>query len=159
MGNIELQIQLDDLTGTEIAEFLEEHISDMKSVSPPESKHALDLEGLKSPDITFWSFYADERLVGCGALKELDASNGEIKSMRTSPVFRGAGVGAFILSHILEESKNRSYRKVNLETGSMHFFEPARKLYERFGFVTCEPFANYQKDANSVFYAKVLGSE
>lgn len=157
MGN--LYIQVDDLEGPEIAEFLEDHISDMKSVSPPESKHSFDIEGLKSADITFWSVYSGEELVGCGALKELDDSHGEIKSMRTSPKIRGAGIGAFILSHVLNESKRRGYSQVSLETGSMSFFEPARNLYEKFGFIVCKPFANYREDPNSVFYQYTFADE
>ena len=157
MRETELKVVVDDLSGPEIAEFLEDHIRDMKSVSPPESKHALDLDGLRSPNITFWSVYSENELVGCGALNELSSRHGELKSMRSSPNHRGMGIGAFILSYILEESRNRGYGRVSLETGSMPFFEPARILYEKFGFTECEPFADYEKDPNSVFYVYEIG--
>ncbi len=149
---MQLQIVTDDLTSPQIAQFLEDHIADMRSVSPPESKHALDLEALRAPEITFWSVWAQNELVGCGALKELDPEHGELKSMRTNPQFRGVGIGQFILSHIVKESRNRGYRRVSLETGSMPFFTPARRLYESFGFEACDPFADYREDPNSVFY-------
>ena len=144
-------IKIDELVSEEIISFLEEHIEDMKSVSPPESKHALDLQGLKLPEITFWSCYDNNQLVGCAALKELDELTGEIKSMRVSRASRGRGVGSKLLEYIFEISKTRGYNSLKLETGSMDFFTPARKLYQKHGFKICEPFANYKKDSNSVF--------
>ncbi|WKD49605.1 GNAT family N-acetyltransferase [Microbulbifer spongiae] len=146
-----MEIKVDDLTDPRIADFLEEHISDMKSVSPPESKHALDLDALKEPDITFWSVWQQGDLIGCGAIKELDKTHGEIKSMRTCSSKRGSGIGASLLKHILDEAALRGYERVSLETGSMPFFDPARKLYSKFGFNFCQPFADYKLDANSVF--------
>jgi putative acetyltransferase len=151
-----MRIRIDDLEDPVIAEFLEEHISDMKAVSPPESKHALDLEGLRKPDITFWSVWQDAELVGCGALKEIDKTHGEIKSMRTSVARRGLGIGAKLLKHILSEAESRGYVRVSLETGSMPFFEPGRRLYSKFGFELCPPFAGYKSDPNSVFMTMVL---
>ena len=145
-----MQIGIDNLEGAEIAGFLQEHIDDMRSVSPPESKHALDLEGLKIPEITFWTVYDKGQLVGCCALKELDAQEGEIKSMRSRASSRGRGIGKFMLSHIVQEAKRRDYRRLCLETGSMDFFIPARRLYQKFGFVECPPFADYSLDPNSV---------
>jgi len=144
-------IKIDELISEEIVSFLEEHIEDMQSVSPPESKHALDLQGLKSPEITFWSCYENNKLVGCAALKELDIHTGEIKSMRVSRTVRGRGVGSKLLEYIFDVAKERGYVSLKLETGSMDFFIPARKLYQRHGFKLCEPFANYKKDPNSVF--------
>jgi putative acetyltransferase len=114
-----VEIKIDDLSGSEIAEFLEEHIKDMKSVSLPESKHALDLEGLRKPEITFWTVWDNGRLIGCGAMKELDANHTEIKSMRTAISYRGKGVASMLLQHILNEAKLRGYRRISLETGSM----------------------------------------
>lgn len=146
-----MDIRIDDLKGPQIAAFLAEHIRDMKSVSPPESKHALDLDGVQKPDITFWTVWEDRQLVGCGALKELAATHGEIKSMRTGSSHRRRGVASFVLRHILDEAVRRAYRRVSLETGSMPFFEPARRLYRAHGFVDCEPFAGYRADPNSVF--------
>jgi putative acetyltransferase len=144
-------IKIDELVSEEIISFLEEHIEDMLSVSPPESKHALDLQGLKSPEITFWSCYDNNQLVGCAALKELDNHTGEIKSMRVSRTVRGRGVGSKLLEYIFDVAEERGYVSLKLETGSMDFFIPARKLYQKHGFKICEPFANYKKDSNSVF--------
>jgi putative acetyltransferase len=154
-----VEIRIDDLTGPEIAGFLEDHIRDMRSVSPPESKHALDLDGLRKPDITFWSVWDGKQLVGCGAIKELDSTHGEIKSMRTRASHRGKGIGSLVLRHILEVAKERRYRRVSLETGSMPFFEPARRLYRSHGFEECPPFASYKLDPNSVFLTKQLSQE
>jgi putative acetyltransferase len=151
-----VKIRIDDLTGPEIAAFLEDHIRDMRSVSPPESKHALDLDGLRKPDITFWTVWDGGQLVGCGAIKELDVRHGEIKSMRTSASHRRTGIATFILEHILSEAAARGYDRVSLETGSMAFFEPARRLYRRHGFRECQPFADYRLDPNSVFMSKDL---
>lgn len=109
----------------------------MKSVSPPESKHALDLEGLRKPEITFWTVWNDARLIGCGAMKELDADHAEIKSMRTTASYRGKGIASMLLQHLLNEAKLRGYRRISLETGSMPFFEPARNLYAKYGFENC----------------------
>ncbi|MEX1033707.1 MAG: GNAT family N-acetyltransferase [Cellvibrionaceae bacterium] len=146
-----MKITLDDLSGPEIAAFLGEHLKDMRAVSPPESKHALDLEGLKKPEITFWTVWVEDKLVGCGALKALDAAHAEIKSMRTSSLYRGRGIASDLLEYMLGEAKQRGYRCLSLETGSMPFFEPARKLYEKFGFTYCEPFGDYKEDPHSVF--------
>src|SRR6478672_2986213 len=117
-------IRLDDLSGPEIAELLADHLRDMHEQSPPESVHALDLGELKKPDITFWSIWCNDRLVGCGALKELDKSHGEIKSMRTYREFRGQGAGKLMLRNILNESRRRDYKRLSLETGSMDAFAP-----------------------------------
>ena len=146
-----MKIEIDDLESREIGAFLQEHIADMKSISPPESKHALDLEGLKAPEITFWSAYEDGLLIGCGALKELDACTGEIKSMRVRASARAGGIGSKILSHIVNEAESRGYRVLKLETGSMEYFVPARNLYLKYGFRLCEPFGSYKSDPNSVF--------
>jgi putative acetyltransferase len=149
-------IRTDDLQSPEIASFLEEHIQDMRSVSPPESKHALDIEGLRKPEITFWIVWDDRQIAGCGALKELDANHGELKSMRTSKYHRQRGVASILLKHLIDTSKSRGYQRLSLETGSMPFFEPARRLYEKFGFVPCGPFADYRLDPNSVFMSRLL---
>ena len=146
-----MQIRIDDLSGPDIAQFLDDHIKDMKSVSPPESKHALDLEGLRQPDITFWTVWDDQQLIACGAIKELSADHAEIKSMRTDASCRGKGIASRLLQYILDEAQRRGYRRVSLETGSMPFFAPARQLYAKFGFQYCTPFASYQEDPNSVF--------
>jgi putative acetyltransferase len=146
-----MHIQLDDLTGSEIAALLQEHLTDMNAVSPPESKHALDLAGLKARDISFWTLWQQQQLAGCVALKQLDSEQGEIKSMRSATVFRGQGIGKLLLQHVINEAKNRGYQQLYLETGAMDYFAPARFLYSSFGFEACGPFAQYKKDPNSVF--------
>lgn len=151
-----MEIVLDRLDGPEIAAFLQAHLDDMRAVSPPESKHALDLEGLRAPAITFWSAYDDQVLVGCGAIKELDADSGEIKSMRVHGAARGRGVGSAILQHLIAIAQGRGYRTLKLETGTMAFFTPAHGLYRKHGFVDCKPFGDYQPDPNSLFMALTI---
>ena len=144
-------IRVDDLGGPEIALLLEDHLRDMRTTSPPESKHALDLESLCKPDITFWTIWDGTQLTGCGALKALDTQHGEIKSMRTVTARQRQGVASSLLRHIIAEARQRDYRRLSLETGSMPFFAPARQLYTNFGFAPCAPFATYKDDPNSVF--------
>ena len=151
-----MDIRVDDLSGAEIAALLEEHLADMRAVSPPESKHALDLDGLRVPEITFWTVWDEDVLAGCGAIKLLDARHAEIKSMRTAHAYRHRGVGAALLRHIIDEARQRGVHRLSLETGSMPFFEPARRLYSKFGFSYCGPFAGYIEDPNSVFMTKAL---
>ena len=151
-----MQIKVDDLSGPEIYKLLQEHLDDMARHSPPESIHALDLEALRNPDITFWTVWESGELLGCGALKELDAQHGEIKSMRTSSRHLRKGVAKYVLHHILEVAKCRDYSRLSLETGSMEAFEPARNLYASFGFTYCEPFSDYVEDPYSVFMTREL---
>ncbi|QTM98261.1 GNAT family N-acetyltransferase [Sediminibacillus dalangtanensis] len=149
-----MEIREDDVTGTHITALILDHLQNMAIHSPPESRHALNLDGLRSPDITCWSAWEDNELLGCGALKELDDTHGEIKSMKTSSNHLRKGVSKKILQHIIKEAQARGYKKLNLETGSMAAFLPARKLYESFGFHYCPPFASYKEDENSVFMMK-----
>lgn len=152
-----MHIKQDDLTGPEIHALLAEHLRDMHAISPRESVHALDLDGLRRPEITFWTVWSGEgRLLGCGALKAIDASHGEVKSMRTVGALRRQGVGRTMLEHIVAVARSRSYTRLSLETGSMAEFAPARRLYERFGFEYCGPFAGYVDDPNSVFMTLAL---
>ena len=144
-------IRVDDLRGPEIRALLEEHLRNMYEITPAKSVHALDLEGLRAPEITFWTAWEGERLAGCGALKEIDARHGEIKSMRTPAASRRRGAGRAILAHILGVARARGYERLSLETGSFDAFIPARRLYESFGFADCGPFADYVEDPNSVF--------
>ncbi len=144
-------IREDDLSGPEIIALLEAHLDTMALHSPPESRHALDLEGLKAPEVTFWTVWEEMALLGCGALKELDARHGEIKSMHTAAAARGRGVARRMVEHILAEARRRSYTRLSLETGSMAAFAPAQNLYSGFGFRFCPPFADYKLDPNSVF--------
>ena len=145
------EIRADDLSGPEVVALLQEHLAAVALHSPPESVHALDLEGLRAPEVTFWSVWLGSELVGCGALKELDAVHGEIKSMRTATAHLRKGVAAAILEHILSVARHRGYRRLSLETGSMEAFAAARALYVRFGFRPCAPFGSYVEDPYSTF--------
>jgi putative acetyltransferase len=151
-----MNIKTDDLRGPEIRALLQEHLDSMKLYSPPESIHALDLEALRKPEITFWTVWENGELFGCGALKELNLQHGEIKSMRTSARHRKKGVATALLTHILEEARWRGYKRLSLETGSNEAFAPARRLYAAFGFTPCEPFADYRPDPYSVFMTRDL---
>lgn len=151
-----MQIEIDDLTRPEIHALLEEHLRSMRSLSPAESVHALDLEQLRAPAITFWSAWEGALLVGCGALKELTPKHGEVKSMRTPATLRRRGVAGAILAHIVGVARSRGYERLSLETGSMDAFAPARILYESAGFVRCGPFGDYTDDPNSIFMTMSL---
>jgi putative acetyltransferase len=151
-----VQIRVDDLSGPEVIGLLQEHMRAMESVSPPESRHALDVEGLRQPDIIFWSAWDGSELAGCAALKELDRRLGEVKSMRTASRYQRKGVASQLLQHLIAEAARRGYRRLSLETGSMEYFAPARQLYRRFGFEDCAPFGSYREDPNSVFMTREL---
>ena len=150
-GETTMDIRIDDLRGPEIARLLQEHLDEMFLHSPPESVHALDLDKLRRPEITFWTVWEDGELLGCGALKALDAAHGEIKSMRTATRHLRRGVAATLMRHILQVARQRGYRRLSLETGSPDAFQPARAMYERFGFGECGPFGDYVEDPYSVF--------
>lgn len=151
-----MNIRVDDLRGPEIYALLQEHLHSMTFYAPPESTHTLDLEGLRQPEITFWAVWEDGELMGCGALKEMDAEHAEIKSMRTSSSHLRKGVASAVMNHILAVAKERGYRRLSLETGSHEAFEPAYRLYTNFGFTDCGPFADYVEDPYSVFMTKEL---
>ncbi len=152
-----MKIAVDDLSGPETAAFLAEHVQEMRSITPPESKHALDLDGLRRPEVTFWSVRdEDGALVGCGAIKRLDEGHAEIKSMRTSSARKRSGVASALLAHIVAEAAAAGYTRLSLETGSADFFAPARALYAKFGFEYCEPFAHYRRDPHSAFMTRSL---
>jgi putative acetyltransferase len=146
-----MRIELDDLSRPQVLALLNEHLSDMYELSPPESVHALDVSKLRAPDITFWTVWEDSELLGCGALKELSPTHGEVKSMRTPKAMRRRGAARAILSHIISVARQRNYRLLSLETGSMEAFVPAQRLYEAFGFTRCGPFGSYREDPNSLF--------
>ena len=146
-----MDIKIDDLSGEKIIELIRSHLAGMAENSPPESIHALNVAQLKQPNITFYSAWEGDELLGCGALKELTATHGEIKSMRTVEKHLRKGVARAILQHLINEAKTRGYTNVSLETGSMDAFQPARRLYETFGFTYCEPFDQYTDDPNSTF--------
>jgi putative acetyltransferase len=146
-----MRIEIDDLSRPEIHALLNEHLQSMYELSPPESVHALDLEKLRKPGITFWTAWDGSLLLGCGALKEVDQRHGEVKSMRTPNALRRRGAARAILAHIIEVARSRDYERLSLETGSMEAFKPAQQLYESFGFAYCGPFGEYVEDPNSVF--------
>jgi putative acetyltransferase len=147
-----MRIEIDDLSRPEIQALLNEHLQSMHSLSPAESVHALDIEALRRPEITFWSVWNDgSELLGCGALKEINLHHGEVKSMRTPSTHRRQGAGRAMLQHIIAIAKSRNYKRLSLETGAIDAFKPAQMLYESFGFTYCKPFAGYVEDPNSVF--------
>ena len=151
-----MQIHLDDLTHPAVIALLREHLQGMTLHSPPESIHALDLDALRAPEISFWTAWQDDELLGCGALKQLDDGHGEVKSMRTAADHQRKGVAASLLQHILDEAERRGYQRLSLETGSAAAFAPAHQLYARFGFVFCKPFGDYLEDPFSVFMTREL---
>lgn len=151
-----MDLRLDDLRHPAVIALLQEHLDWMHRISPPESVHALDLDALRRPDITFWTLWDGEALAGCGALRELAQGQGEVKSMRTAQTHLRRGVAARMLEHILAEARRRGYARLSLETGSMDYFAPARALYARAGFRPCGPFGDYVDDPNSVFMTRTL---
>lgn len=155
-----MRIVVDDLSGPDIAEFLAEHLRQMRAITPLESKHALDLDGLRSPEVTMWSVRDGdsdaEAVLGCGAIQRLDAGHAELKSMRTSPARARSGIASRLLTHILDESRRMGFTRLSLETGTAEFFLPARRLYEKFGFDYCGPFADYRPDPHSAYMTRLL---
>jgi putative acetyltransferase len=145
-----MHIQPDDLRHPQTIALLDAHRRSMFDHSPPESVHALDLDGLRKPEISFWSVWEGDALLGCGALKALNARQGEIKSMRTAAEHLRRGVAARMLEHILQVARSRGYTQLYLETGTPAAFAPARALYARYGFKECPPFADYVEDPYSV---------
>jgi putative acetyltransferase len=154
-----MDITVDNLTRPQVHDLLREHLRGMHLHSPPESVHALDLDGLKRPEITFWTAWDDRELLGCGAVKQLDPTHGEIKSMRTAATHLRKGVARAMLAHIIAEARRRGYCRLSLETGSSAAFLPAQKLYESFGFTYCGPFNGYVEDPFSVFMTLQLNDD
>ncbi len=150
-GSPPLQIRRDDLRGPEIRALLEEHLAHMRAISPPDSVHALDLERLRKPGISFWTVWDGAELLGCGALKRLGEHDGEIKSMRTATRHQRRGAARAVLAHILAHARADGVQRLWLETGSTHHFNAARTLYAAFGFALCGPFADYREDPHSTF--------
>jgi putative acetyltransferase len=148
-----MRIETDDLTRPAVLQLLQEHLSNMYELSPPEQVFALDVTKLRVPEISFWTVWEGVELLGCGALKQLSPTHGEVKSMRTPKALRRRGAGRAVLAHIVAEARRRGYTLLNLETGSHPDFQPAQSLYQAFGFAYCGPFGNYRENANSVFMA------
>jgi putative acetyltransferase len=144
------RIAIDDPTRDDVRALLETHLTFTRATTPPEDVHALDIEGLTSPDVSFYSMREGGALLGVGALRELDSDHGEIKSMHTAAAARGLGVGRSLLSHLIETSRARAYSRISLETGTMEEFAPARRLYQAAGFEVCPPFNDYPESPNSV---------
>jgi putative acetyltransferase len=151
-----MQISVDDPLRDDVLLLLEEHLADMRATSPPESVHALDPSELVGPGLTFWTLRDEGALLGCAALKELDAGHAEIKSMRTAPSARRRGVASRLLDHVLDAARERGYQRLSLETGTQDFFAAARALYVSRGFTECGPFGSYVLDPHSVFFSRTL---
>ncbi|WP_457099290.1 GNAT family N-acetyltransferase [Microbacterium sp. P5_E9] len=151
-----IDIRIDDLAGEATRALIARHLDGMHDSSPPESVHALDADGLRHPAITFWSAWVDGELAGIGALKEIDAERGELKSMRVDDRFLGLGVGRAILRRIVAEARARGMTSLWLETGATEDFVPAQRLYASEGFVPCGPFEGYAEDPFSVFMTRTL---
>jgi putative acetyltransferase len=145
-----------DLDSADVVELLRFHFEQMQSTSPPEACHVLPVDGLRDLAVTFWSARENGSLVGVGALKQLDPSHGEVKSMRTAPKALGRGVGSVILAHIVGEARRRGYTRLSLETGSTEPFAAALRLYERDGFASCGPFGDYKDTPFTRFFTRIL---
>ncbi len=151
-----LTFRLDDLSGEPTRNLIARRLAGMRASSPPESVHALDIDGLRGPDMTFWSVWLGDEIAGCGALKQLDARRGEIKSMRVSDQFLGRGMGRALLEHLIGEARARGMETLWLETGSSEAFIPALRLYESAGFKRRGPFNGYVDDPFSVFMMRAI---
>jgi len=143
---------------SEVNELLTKHFIELRKASPEGSAHVLDIPGLKVPSIKFWSLWENERLIGCGALKFLDNEHGEFKSIRIHDHFRKKGYGIKVINHLIYEAKKLNIKKLSIETGAGDFFIPARKLFDKCGFETCEPFAHYKEDINSIYLTKIISN-
>lgn len=148
--------RIDDLESAEVQSLVAEHLRGMHDASPPETVYALSTSGLKQPDVTFWSVWDGRDLLGCGALKELDANSGEVKSMRTRASFLRRGVGQFMLDVIVHAASARGYDQLLLETGTGEAFEAAHALYRKNGFEWCGPFGDYVVTDFNVFMVRKL---
>jgi putative acetyltransferase len=150
------RFRVDDLSGGPTRALIAQHLAGMHANSPPGRVHAFDLNKLRQPDVTFWSGWLGEELVGCGALKQIDAERGEIKSMRVAVPALGRGAGRAILDHIVREARALGMRSLWLETGSSEAFIPALRLYESAGFARCGPFDGYVDNPFSIFMTRAL---
>ncbi len=151
-----MDIRPDNLEDPRVHALLQHHLQSMAPTAPAESRHALDLSGLRRADVRFWCVWDGPHLAGFGALKTLSPQHGEIKSMRTAPEYLRQGVARRLLEHIIRHAQTHGYRQLSLETGAMAFFEPAHRLYRSFGFTEGEPFADYRPDPLSLFMHKLL---
>jgi putative acetyltransferase len=143
----------------EVHDLLIKHFIELRSVSPEGSTHVLDIAGLKDPTIKFWSLWENNKLMGSGAIKFIDKSHGEFKSIRVNDKFKNQGFGLKIISHLTAEAKKLHIKRLSLETGAGPFFTPARRLFNKCGFSTCEPFSHYKKDINSVYMSMLINND
>ena len=150
------RIELDDVSRPQVLALLEEHLRDMHEITPPGKIFAFDASKLRAPGVTFWTAWQDDTLLGCAALKELSATEGEIKSMRTPSALRRTGAGRALLNHIIDVARSRGYRMLYLETGCQPAFQKAQTLYRSAGFAACGPFGSYRENGNSVFMSLSL---
>ncbi|MGJ4729511.1 GNAT family N-acetyltransferase [Luteimonas sp. SDU101] len=151
-----MHIRPANLDDPAFATLMHQHADAMAATAPPESRHALDLSGLRQPGVRVWTLHDGDRLAGCGALQHLDAQHVEIKAMRTDLDYLRRGVARTMLAHLLAEARASGYARAGLETGSMAYFEPARRLYLAAGFAPCAPFGRYVEDPNSTYLSLVL---
>ncbi|MEO1700707.1 MAG: GNAT family N-acetyltransferase [Pseudomonadota bacterium] len=151
-----INVREDDLSGPEIAVLLQRHLDHMRSITPAESVYALDIEGLRVPEITFWTAWDGDDLVGCIALKDHGDSLGEIKSMHTLAERRGQGIARKLLETLMDEARSRRMERLSLETGRTEHFRPAQELYRRYGFKETSPFADYRDDTHSFFMTRMI---
>lgn len=151
-----MRIEIDDVTRPEVLALLEEHLANMHAITPAEHVFAFDAAKLRTPDVTFWTAWKGDTLVGCAALKELSPAQGELKSMRTPTNLRRTGAGRSLLTHLIDVARSRGYNRLFLETGKQDAFEPARALYRSAGFRECGPFGSYSDNGNSVFMSLAL---
>lgn len=156
---MDIRIRTAQLDTPEFRALIDTHAALMLSLSPPESCHFLPMDGLRDPAVTVWEMRDEDSLIGCGALKHLSGSHGELKSMHTLASRRGLGLGRCMLDFIVAEANSRGYSRVSLETGSMDGFRPSRELYRSAGFQPCPPFGDYRQDPNSVFMSKELTAD
>ncbi len=140
----------------EVNELLTKHFIELRAASPEGSAHVLDISGLKVDTIKFWSLWSAENLIGCGAIKLLEKGHGEFKSLRIHDNFRATGNGLKLIEHLILEAKKLKINRISLETGAGNFFIPARKLFNKCGFKSCEPFAHYKHDINSIYLTKII---
>ena len=143
----------------EVNDLLTKHFIELRAASPEGSAHVLDIPGLRVPSIKFWSLWENKKLFGCGALKFLSKEHGEFKSIRVHENFKNQGNGIKIIQHLISEAKKLQIKKISIETGAGSFFEPARKLFKKCNFETCDPFAHYKKDINSLYYSKLINND
>ena len=152
----ELEFRLGELDDPQVLALLAHHVESARSETSPGSDHALDLDGLRNPDIRFWSVWDSSRLMGTGAWWLFEPGHGELKSMHVVAAARGQGIGGRMLQHLVDDATAAGITRLSLETGAWEYFAPAVALYQRHGFVECEPFGDYVPDPNSIFMTREL---